>query len=289
MRLVVDCNSLAYRVVYNMSEMTHGKTKTGVIFGFLSQLRNLAEKFDANQFVFCWDSRQSYRKLIDPEYKNRVKPEKDKKLLEEAYVQFDLLRDEILLNMGFVNVFMQSGYEADDLVAWTVARHPENTMIVTGDEDLLQLLWDDRFCPIHIYDLFKKKVITEKDFRAKYGISPYQWAWVKAMGGCDGDNVKGIPGVGIDSAVKYLNKVLKDGKIKQKIESKEGLQMAKDCMELVALPFNGDRPIDIKEIVEDKLYSLDFMDAFHQYGCSSFINDFDKWRRVFKLISGRTA
>ena len=251
---------------------------------------HLAEKFETNEFVFCWDSRQSYRKLFDENYKaNRqdISPEK-KKEIALAHKQFDELRNEILPTMGFNNIFMRTGYEADDLIAFTVSRHPENYMIVSGDNDLLQLLSNHKACPIKIYNLSKKVIITQDDFTKKYGIKPFDWIKVKAMGGCSSDGVKGIPGVGEESAIKYINGVLKEGAIKTKIETVDRNYLAL-CFILVSLPFPGDRPINIKEIVPDKLYSLNFMDVLRKYGCSSFTSadGFDRWKKAFKLTQGR--
>jgi DNA polymerase-1 len=296
MRIIIDSNGLAYRSLFSMGDLKHNQNKTGVIFGFLSEVRNLAEKFSCNQFIFCWDSKNSYRKLICPEYKENRSHllSSEKEILEIAYKQFNLLRDEILPNMGFRNIFIQSGYEADDLIAWIVYRLPDNYLIATGDDDLLQLLKDHPKYPIEIYNLRVKKIITEEDFTKKYGIKPIDWSIVKSIGGCSSDNIKGISGVGQESAIKYLNNNLKDGAIKKKIESIEGKKITQDCMELVHLPFVGDREISIikdrEEFYKDDIfYSLNFMDTFKKYGCFSFVTEdgLNRWRKSFNLISGR--
>jgi DNA polymerase-1 len=286
---MIDSNGMAYRTVYNLDTLHSGGNKTGVIFGFLSQLLSIAEKFGTNQFIFIWDSRQSFRKMDYPGYKKRDHDPEKQELIEQAHTQFDLLRKEILPAMGFKNVFMQSGYEADDLIAWVVARQPDEYTIVTGDDDLLQLLWDDKYCPVQIYNLSKKKIITADYFTNKYGLRPIDWIEVKAIGGCTSDKVKGIPGVGPESAIKYLHKSLKDGSIKNKIESEEGKRLKEECRNLVALPYNGDRPIVVPEIIEDELWSLDFIDMFKKWGCNSFVSpeNFDRWRKAFNLQTGR--
>jgi len=166
-------------------------------------------------------------------------------------------------------------------------RLPGEYMIVSGDEDLYQLLLDTRFYSISIYDIKKEKIFTATDFKEKYGLDPIQWAKVKGMGGCTSDKVSGIPGVGPESAIKYLNGVLKDGKIKKKIESPEGQKSFRDSFYLVSLPFPGDRPIKIELTEDEKLCSLDFRDAFQKYGCGSFIKDLESWKKCFRLIPGR--
>ena len=296
MRIIIDSNGLAYRSLFSMGDLSYQNSKTGVIYGFLSEVRNLSEKFGTNQFIFCWDSRHSYRKEIDPEYKSNRGDlsEIQRKVVEDAHIQFDLLRNEILPMMGFKNVFIQPGYESDDLIAWLIFRLPDHYIIVTGDDDLLQLLTESKNCPVRIYNLSKKIVIEEKDFVSKYGIKPSQWSMVKAMGGCTSDCVRGIPGVGKESAIKYLNGVLKEGSIKNKIESDVGKIITQECLQLVHLPLLGDRDIDIvKDRNEfykpEEFYSMNFMDAFKKYGYSSFSSGdgFKKWEKAFNLISGR--
>ena len=228
--------------------------------------------------------------MFDPDYKKRPADPAKQALIDDARRQFNLLYKDVLPMMGFQNVFMQTGYEADDLIAWLCYRRPDDYMIVSADEDLLQLLSTTRFYATRIWDFKKDRIITEEDFLNKYGgIKPIDWAKVKAMAGCSSDNVPGIAGVGQETAIKYLHGNLKDGKAKEKIESAEGRQTIDRCFYLVALPYPGDREIVIPEIIDDELYSLDFRDAFQKYGCGSFIsgNNFEEWREAFHLVSGR--
>ena len=287
LKLIIDCQGLAYRSVYAMSEFSFNENPTGVIYGFLEQIRILAEKFDTNQFVFCWDSRNSYRKLDYQGYKNRPVDQSKINIIRKAYKQFEIMYKEVLPEMGFKNNFRQSGYEADDLIAWVAARFPNDYIIVSKDEDLLQLLSKNRFTSVSIYNL--KNIITVDDFKKKYGLEPYQWAFVKGYAGCTSDTVQGIPGIGQDTAIKHLNGVLKDGKAKSKIESEEGKRIFQYTFPVVSLPYNGDIPIAIKSIEDDELYSLNFMDVFTQLGFNSFLTDdnFNKWRKAFQLKKGR--
>jgi DNA polymerase-1 len=287
MHLIIDCNGLAYRSVYAMSELSFKKHPTGVIYGFLEQIYQLANKFQTNQFVFCWDSRRSYRRLDCDTYKQRPIDPKKKEIIDKAHQQFKELYKNVLPDLGFQNNYRQSGYEADDLIAWCTMRFPDHYIIVSRDNDLLQLLVEDRHCSVSTYDY--DKVFTAKDFITKYGIEPQLWAWVKGYAGCASDTVAGIPGIGKGTAVKYLNNVLKDGVAKSKIESKEGKEIFKKTFNLVALPYAGDEPISMKEPIADVLFSLDFMDVFKKYGLNSFLIDknFDKWKEAFGLQKGR--
>jgi DNA polymerase-1 len=272
-----------------MGEMSHEQKKVGVIFGFIKQILALAQDFDVKNFVFCWDSRKSYRSLVYPEYKanRRVdKTEEQLKELEDAYRQFDDIRTLVLPMMGFKNIFHQGGYEADDLIAWVVQRFPESQMIVTGDDDLLQLLWYDKFNPILFYNY--RGITDEAIFSSHwFGLPPRKWASVKAIAGCSGDNVKGIEGVGELTAARYVAGVLKDGAAKQKIESDDGRAIFKRNFGLVALPFSGLKPINIPELCEDELMLEKFKSLFGQYGFRSLLKDeyVEKWSKPFGFVA----
>jgi len=74
-----------------------------------------------------------------------------------------------LQNIGFQNVFIQEGIEADDLIAWLVMNNDHTkSVIVSSDNDLYQLLHFVK----SIYTPDKKKHFTELDFTTKYNIYP---------------------------------------------------------------------------------------------------------------------
>ncbi|MFH1685694.1 MAG: hypothetical protein ABH983_05320 [Candidatus Micrarchaeota archaeon] len=162
-------------------------------------------------------------------------------------------------------------------------RLTDETIIASTDNDFLQLIHRDRFCPVSIYNF--KGITDENEFRkAWYGLSPTKWAMVKAIAGCGSDEVEGIAGVGEMSAAKYLAGILPDGKMKDKIESKEGKEIAKRNMPLVALPYSqGLKPIKIFGLYNDDISADRFKAIFGQYGFRSLLKeeDIEKWSKTF--------
>ena len=147
MKLIVDANNLAYAAFISLRGLSVDELPTGVIYGFFLQVLKLAVEFQTNDFVFCWDSRKRFRRNIFSEYKNKrdemTKEEKAQKQI--AYDQFAALRKEILPSVGFENVFMKAGYEADDLIAYVVINPPrslnrEKYLVISTDNDMFQLL-----------------------------------------------------------------------------------------------------------------------------------------------------
>jgi DNA polymerase I len=275
-KIVVDCNNMAYRAFY-----TTGVLDLGIVFGFLATILDLSETLESNQFIFCWDSNHSYRKEVYPKYKTRPdKTEEEQIKLEEAKIQFKMLRKEVLPELGFTNVFVCPGYEADDLMAFVVKQFPDEYVIVSGDEDLYQVLSED----VSIYQPIPKKLVTKESFESDYGISSSEWSKVKSLAGCTSDTVTGIQGVGEKTAIKYLTGNLTKGKVFDRIEEqKDG--MVSTNLPIVSLPYKGDRPISISGINIDKLYRSDFMSSFTHLEMRSFLKDnsFDEWVEALDL------
>jgi DNA polymerase-1 len=265
-----------------MSGLSYDEKRVGVIFGFMLQILKLADEFKTNKFIFCWDSRHSYRKLIYPEYKahRRVDmTEEETADLEDAYAQFDELRERFLPYLGFKNIFHQGGYEADDLIAYIVYRIPDDTMIVSADNDLFQLLKNDRFCPVRMWNF--KVINTEEEFsKSWFGLKPIDWPNVKAISGCTSDNVVGVPGVGEITAAKYVAKILLGSKRGLIEDSKQLIQFNQ---RLVGLPFAGKKPIKPINLDEDEISPTKFKAGFGQYGFRSLLTAEAeaKWMKSF--------
>ena len=282
MQIIIDANNLCYKNFYTLGGLSYKEEDTGIIFGFLSELLHLAKKFEARDFIFCWDSKKSYRKLIYPEYKvnRKDKSPEELKSLSIAYKQFDLLRKEILPYLGFNNNFIQAGYEADDLMTYIskqLSDKDKYNIIVSSDNDMLQCM--DKFTTIWN----GKNRITPDSFIEEWKTSHYNWAYIKSIAGCSSDNVKGIEGVGELTATKYMRGMLGKGKVFERIESKEGQEIIKRNRKLVELPYKGLRPINI-ELKNDNKEEKRFYSLFKKYGFNSFLGKdrFKEW--VDKII-----
>jgi len=253
--LILDCNFLCYRALWGIGELSYNGIQTGVAFGFLSDMLGFQTRFGAQHVIFCFDSKQSKRKKLYPQYKaNRHKPDKnatpeeieEQKLHQlEFYKQVYYLRETILPDLGYgTKTMMTPGYEADDWVSQAcniLARdYPYDTkIIISGDYDLLQCLNSTT----ELYDPTRKKRHTNQSFYKKYGISPGLWPKVKAIAGCQSDNIQGIPSVGEKTAIKYLKFMLaRKYKSYKNITSPKGVETIKQNYILTKLPFENGLP-----------------------------------------------
>jgi DNA polymerase-1 len=98
-------------------------------------------------------------------------------------------------------------YEADDIMgtlAVQAAKQDIETLLVTSDLDMLQLV-DPH---IHVFALKKGlsniELYSPKSFEAKYGIKAEQFLDLKALKGDSSDNIPGVPGIGEKTAIELL-------------------------------------------------------------------------------------
>lgn len=243
--VVIDISYIAHRARHATGYLSYQGLPTGTLYGTLVQMKRVMPLFPkSTRWVFAWDSKSSLRCDMYPLYKTRRRSSTELTIAEEQerlefFTQMEILRPEVLEPMGFRDHLFAEGYEADDLIAcvcdWA-KRFPQvsggkKIYIVSSDHDLFQLL--------HLatmYRLHESRNFTEDRLLEEFFIAPQLWAEVLAIAGCDGDGVPGVHGVGVKTAVKYLN-----GK---KISGRQvtAIQRAKRMIDrnrkLVALPFN---------------------------------------------------
>ncbi len=279
--IIIDSNCLCHIAKHSLGNLSYNDKMTGVVFGFLNSIFRIATKFNTNKFVFLWDSRKSARKKIEKTYKEHRKKDltsEDKMLFR----QFSDIRQIVLEKFGFRNCFIETGYESDDLIASIVINSSDNKFIVvTTDSDLFQLL---DYCVI--YNPIKKRIITKEIFKEEHHIDPDQWAMVKAISGCNSDNVYGVQGIGEKTAVRYLKKELHaKSKVIKKIETVEEQIRIKKNLSLVTLPFDGAKKIKITDnsFKDEVFYVDDFIDICMEYGFESFMRDLTKWKEIFNM------
>jgi len=284
--IIIDSLALAHRAKYAMksANLSTEDMETGVIFNFVNALLQIASRFDDPDFIFAWDSRKYFRKDFYPGYKKKSISDKtleEVKFDDIAYPQFNELRNKVIPDMGFKNNFIQTGMEADDIIAALSKGYPETSfMIISRDGDLYQLLTEDM--RVMMYDPISKKVINWQTVFDQHGIKPDRWWEVKAHAGCDNDKVEGVGGVGIKTAIKYLNGILKPStKAHKEIQDKQSVIERNE--KLVKLPYEG---TTLPTLQKDELYWLNFNRVFEKYEFKTFLypDQLQRWIQAFQLL-----
>lgn len=254
--LLLDVEYICWRSYFSTGYLSYGGEDTGTVFGFFIALRDLQRLFMTKKLVFTFGHGQLLRETeVTETYKANRKDETDPaKRAARAKVKrgIEQLKTKFLRRVGYRNVLFQGGYEADDVIAAAVPAvraRGDRAVIVTGDKDMYQLLEHDR---VLVYHPREQKTVTARSFSKKYGVTPEGWKFVKAIGGCGGDFVKGVPGCREKTALAYMTGKLpkKDARFKA-IESEAGKKATKRNLKLVSLPYPGAKPVVLKKDVYD--------------------------------------
>jgi len=202
--VLVDGSAYIFRAFHALPPLTR-KTDglpIGAVAGFSNMLFKLMQnQKDENRpthFAVIFDaSGHTFRNEIYDLYKaNRGETP------EELIPQFPLTR-EATIAFGSASIEME-GFEADDLIA-TYARIADEAgarcTIISSDKDLMQLVTEN----VIMRDPMKNKDIGIKEVEEKFGVKPDRVIDVQALAGDSVDNIPGVPGIGVKTAVLLLN------------------------------------------------------------------------------------
>lgn len=302
--IITDCNNMCHIQRHAFGDdLSYQDELTGIMWGFLRMLLELSKQFETHRFLFCWDSRKSYRKMEYPEYKANRQQEKTAGELEDnarIYEQFNKLQKEVLPAIGFRNIYHHTGWEADDIIAIVlrdlvvgIAMGDLNgpPIIVSTDKDMYQLL--DHCVIYRPLPGDQKMVMTYKLFRERYGVVPQQWVHVRALEGDVSDNIPGIKGVGSKSAIKFIQGQLKPGKVRTAITHADSQKTIKRNVRLMSLPYVGLPMAPAKDhvgmfpIEANETLSFDaFIRVCEKYDFGSFLKTkkLEEWRKHFGMV-----
>lgn len=199
-----------YRAFFAIPPLT---SKDGVqinaLYGLVSMLINIIENLKPTHIIFCFDEKErTFRQDLLPTYQSQ-RPETPSELIP----QFQMARE--FLKSVNIPVYSKSGFEADDVIGTICPKTQmlknqmiNETIIVTGDRDILQLVDDKKniklFMPIG--GLSNGKIFEEKETFERLGVLPNQIPDYKALVGDPSDNYFGIAGIGPKTASDLLSK-----------------------------------------------------------------------------------
>ncbi len=199
MLLIIDGNNLAHRARHTFN-LSHKGVDTSTTYGFLHIFSSLLRKFAPSSVIVCWDGgTPEYRRRMVPEYKaNRKKGDPEK--YSDFIRQLRELSD-ILPTMGVVSV-RKIGAEADDLMFHASRISNIESVVVTTDTDLLQAVC----AGVSVYSPIKQKMFGQRDISNGYGVEPLTLVHLRALAGDSSDNISGVPGIGMKTAIKLFQR-----------------------------------------------------------------------------------
>ena len=202
--VLLDGNALIHRAYHALPPLTSKDGQVvNAVYGFSMTLLAVLEKFHPEYIAASFDlPGKTFRDEMYADYK-ATRP----KTPDDLVSQFPLVKD--VVRAFNIPIYEQAGFEADDCVG-TLARQAEkeqvNVIIVTGDNDILQLV-TPRVKVFSIRKGIKDLVLfDEKEVFAKYGFTPGQLPDYKGLRGDPSDNIPGVKGIGEKTATELLQK-----------------------------------------------------------------------------------
>ncbi|MCX8126057.1 MAG: hypothetical protein N3E40_02775, partial [Dehalococcoidia bacterium] len=201
--LLFDGNAIVHRAFHAIQPLTVSRTGEVVnaVYGFTATLLKVVGEISPTYWGIAFDRpAPTFRHQIFESYKEQRPP-----VPEDLRGQIERVR-QVAAAFG-IPQFEVDGFEADDVLA-TIATQASKlgieTIIVTGDADMLQLVSPN------VKVLYPKRTFSEPvmfdeaGVREKYGLSPSQLADFKALVGDISDNIPNIRGIGEKTAAALL-------------------------------------------------------------------------------------
>jgi len=215
--MLVDAHAIIYRAYFALPPTltTPDGMLVNAAFGFARILLTAIRDMKPTYLSVVFDHPEpTFRHKEYEDYKAHRE-----KMPDDLIPQIGVTK-EIVENLN-IPQFEMAGYEADDLIGTLSQQSDQKTVIVTGDQDMFQLVNDK----VHVWLPPRGKHPADEYDRAKVhkklGVYPEQVIDMKALMGDSSDNIPGIRGIGPKSAVTLL----------QEFKTLDGIYQAVDVAE----------------------------------------------------------
>lgn len=169
--------------------------------------------FQCKNIISVWDKRlvrgiKNYRRLAKTtEYKGTRDADKNEKVFKH-----EDLTTELLWSVGVKNMY-PGILEADDVIYWLSKNTPGKKVVVSVDQDMLQLIDSDT----DVYSPIKDVIITSENFKDHTGVEIANFIKFKSLVGDKSDNIPGVPRVGKKTAIKLIESHKTDDQLFEKL------------------------------------------------------------------------
>jgi len=189
---VIDGPAYVHRSFHAIGQLTSPDGRpTNAVYGFTRMLLKLLRQEQPEYIAVAFDvSRVTFRNDLYPDYK-ATRKETPAELIEQTPVIQDIIR-----SLG-IEVLEADMFEADDIMG-TLARQATDrgmdTVLVTGDKDMLQLVSDT----VTVFDPMRANGgrYTPGSVRARFSVGPELIPDMFGLWGDSSDNIPGVRGIG---------------------------------------------------------------------------------------------
>ncbi|MBO5867245.1 MAG: DNA polymerase I [Clostridia bacterium] len=199
--LLIDGNSILNRAFFALPFLSDNQGRNvNAVYGFLNIFLKCIQDYSPDKVVVAFDMRgHNFRKDLYTEYMaNR------KGMPDDLAAQMPVLEE--ILHLMKVAVVKKPGVEADDIIG-TISSHFEGeSIIISGDRDMLQLVSNQVTVLLTKRGVPEVETVTPSYLQEVYHLTPKQIIEYKALRGDTSDNIPGVKGVGEKTAMQLLEK-----------------------------------------------------------------------------------
>lgn len=287
--LLVDGMALLFRAFYATAATgqfmyNDQGVPTNAVNGYLKHMFTAMNHYRPTHLAVCWDmGSKTFRNELYDDYKGNRSAAPD-----EMVPQFDLAKHTTsafsIPNIGMV------GFEADDCLGTlaTRHRHEADVMILTGDQDILQVLDDGISVALLRKGFGNYETITKSSFIEERGYTPRQLIDVKGLTGDPSDHYPGVKGIGPKTAEKLIREfesvenileslhLLTPGQRKKIEDDRESLILSKVLAE-IKLDVPVELSLEEAKITVSEAERNSRLDELNIKGMSRLLNMIEDW------------
>lgn len=279
--ILIDSSNLLHRAAWIGKNV---RTNVNPAYIFLTSVRKYVNKFECNNVFSVWDKRlvrgvKNYRRLAKTiEYKGT----RDSAKNEEVFSHEDLTT-RLLDALGVKNMY-PGILEADDVISWLCDRIDQPKVIVSVDQDMLQLIDENTI----VYSPIKDIIISLDNFESVTGCPRDQFLRYKSMIGDKSDNLPGIVKCGPKTARKYIDNYPDDVMLKKNIDHVK-LEPYFTNLKMIDLKQghkeHPDDPViysEQYETVQDQTHDIEeFKRICEEHNINNITKEISSWKNAF--------
>ncbi len=200
--VLIDGHSLFHRAFYAIRELrTTSGVPTNAVYGFVNMLLKILAEEKPDYVAVAFDTAApTFRHKEYEQYKATRDAMPD-----DLAQQVPIVKE--VVSAFNIHMYELDGYEADDIIG-TAARTAEQsgvqTVVVTGDRDMLQLVSDKTNVILTKRGMTDTVRYDTQQIAEQLGLSASQIPDYKALVGDASDNIPGVPGIGPKTATRLL-------------------------------------------------------------------------------------
>ena len=203
--LIIDSHALMHRAFHAFPPtLSNAKGEpTNAVYGFAGLLLDVLLKFQPSRVVAVFDSHGPTVRSTEFQGYKANRAETDSLLIPQFPMVYELIQ------MFDIPMVIQDGIEADDLIGTLDDKYSNDvmqTVIVTGDRDLFQLVDQDTFVYLAGSKFSESKLYNSEMVKEKMGVGPEYITDLKGLSGDASDNIPGVKGIGAKGAADLINK-----------------------------------------------------------------------------------